>query len=81
MHVDLAIEEDLRTVFTAQLLNSDEDAVGRMLNHPHSIVSLSDAGAHVGTAFLYLTATPIVALLAVWVTATVTRRLLTWRTD
>ena len=28
------------------LLNSDEDAVGRMLNHPHSIVSLSDAGAH-----------------------------------
>jgi N-acyl-D-aspartate/D-glutamate deacylase len=44
--LDLAIAEDLRTVFTAQLLNSDEDAVGRMLNHPHSIVSLSDAGAH-----------------------------------
>jgi N-acyl-D-amino-acid deacylase len=44
--LDLAIAEDLRTVFTAQLLNSDEAAVGRMLNHPHSIVSLSDAGAH-----------------------------------
>jgi N-acyl-D-aspartate/D-glutamate deacylase len=44
--LDLAVEEELRTVFTAQLLNSDEDAVGRMLNHPHSIVSLSDAGAH-----------------------------------
>ncbi len=44
--LDLAIAEDLRTVFTAQLLNSDEDAVGRMLTHPHSIVSLSDAGAH-----------------------------------
>jgi N-acyl-D-amino-acid deacylase len=44
--LDLALAEDLRTVFTAQLLNSDEDAVGRMLNHPHSIVSLSDAGAH-----------------------------------
>jgi N-acyl-D-aspartate/D-glutamate deacylase len=44
--LDLAIAEDLRTVFTAELLNSDEDAVGRMLNHPHSIVSLSDAGAH-----------------------------------
>ena len=28
------------------LLNSDEEAVGRMLNDPHSIVSLSDAGAH-----------------------------------
>jgi len=44
--LDLAIAEDLKTVFTAQLLNIDEDAVGRMLNHPHSIVSLSDAGAH-----------------------------------
>ena len=44
--LDLALDEDLRTVFTAQLLNSDEDAVGRMLNHPNSIVSLSDAGAH-----------------------------------
>jgi N-acyl-D-amino-acid deacylase len=44
--LDLAIAEDLKTVFTAQLLNTDEAAVGRMLNHPHSIVSLSDAGAH-----------------------------------
>jgi N-acyl-D-aspartate/D-glutamate deacylase len=44
--LDLALSEDLRTVYTAQLLNSDEEAVGRMLNHPHSIVSLSDAGAH-----------------------------------
>ena len=44
--LDLAVAEDLKTVFTAELLNSDEDAVGRMLNHPHSIVSLSDAGAH-----------------------------------
>ena len=44
--LDIALEDDLRTVFTAQLLNSDEEAVGRMLNHPHSIVSLSDAGAH-----------------------------------
>ena len=44
--LDLAIEENLDTVFTAQLLNTDEVAVGRMLNHAHSIVSLSDAGAH-----------------------------------
>ena len=44
--LDLALADDLKTVFTAQLLNSDEDAVGAMLNHPHSIVSLSDAGAH-----------------------------------
>ena len=44
--LDLSLQEDLQTVFTAQLLNSDEDAVGSMLTHPHSIVSLSDAGAH-----------------------------------
>ena len=44
--LDLALAEDLRTTFTAQLLNSDEGAVAAMLNHPHSIVSLSDAGAH-----------------------------------
>ena len=44
--LDLALAEDFLTVFTAQLLNSDADAVGRMLNHPNSVVSLSDAGAH-----------------------------------
>ena len=43
---DLALSEDLDTVFTATLLNSDEQAVARMLNHPNSLVSLSDAGAH-----------------------------------
>ena len=43
---DLAIAENLDTVFTATMLNSDEEAVGRMLNHPNSLVSLSDAGAH-----------------------------------
>jgi len=44
--LDLALAEDLDTVFSALLLNSDEDAVGRMLRHPASLVSLSDAGAH-----------------------------------
>ena len=44
--LDLAIEENLDTVFSAVLLNSDEDAVARMLAHPASLVSLSDAGAH-----------------------------------
>jgi N-acyl-D-amino-acid deacylase len=44
--LDLALDEALETVFSALLLNSDEAAVGRMLNHPHSLVSLSDAGAH-----------------------------------
>jgi N-acyl-D-amino-acid deacylase len=44
--LDLALEENLDTVFSALLLNSDEAAVGRMLRHPCSLVSLSDAGAH-----------------------------------
>jgi N-acyl-D-amino-acid deacylase len=44
--LDLALEEDLETVFNAMLLNSDEAAVGEMLRHPASLVSLSDAGAH-----------------------------------
>lgn len=44
--LDLAISENLDTVFSAVLLNSDEEAVGRMLRHPASLVSLSDAGAH-----------------------------------
>ncbi|MGQ0577758.1 MAG: N-acyl-D-amino-acid deacylase family protein [Betaproteobacteria bacterium] len=44
--LDLALSEELDTLFTATLLNSDEDAVGRMLNDPNAIVSLSDAGAH-----------------------------------
>jgi N-acyl-D-aspartate/D-glutamate deacylase len=44
--LDLAIDEQLRTVFSAVLLNSDEAAVARVLQHPASLVSLSDAGAH-----------------------------------
>jgi N-acyl-D-aspartate/D-glutamate deacylase len=44
--LDLALAEDLDTVFVALTLNSDEKAVGRMLRHPASLVSLSDAGAH-----------------------------------
>jgi N-acyl-D-aspartate/D-glutamate deacylase len=43
---DLAEEDDLATVFVALTLNSDERAVGEMLRHPASMVSLSDAGAH-----------------------------------
>jgi N-acyl-D-amino-acid deacylase len=43
---DLALEDDLATVFVALTLNSDERAVGEILRHPASMVSLSDAGAH-----------------------------------
>jgi N-acyl-D-amino-acid deacylase len=44
--LDLALAENLDTVFNALLLNSDEEAVGRMLRDPCALVSLSDAGAH-----------------------------------
>jgi len=44
--LDLALGEKLDTVFNAMLLNSDEQAVAQMLRHPASLVSLSDAGAH-----------------------------------
>jgi len=44
--LDFALADNLDTVFSALLLNSDEDSVGRMLRHPASLVSLSDAGAH-----------------------------------
>jgi CrcB protein len=37
------------------------------------------AGDHVGAALLYLVVTPVGALLAVWATATATRRLVNWR--
>ena len=43
---DLALDEDLKTVFVALTMNSDEDAVARLIRHPYSLVSLSDAGAH-----------------------------------
>jgi N-acyl-D-aspartate/D-glutamate deacylase len=44
--LDLALAEDLGTSFAAVLLNSDESAVARLLNHPASSIALSDAGAH-----------------------------------
>jgi len=44
--LDVALEENLDTVFSALLLNSDESGVGRMLRDANALVSLSDAGAH-----------------------------------
>jgi len=44
--LDLALDEDLRTVFVATTLNADESAVGRLLVDENSLISLSDAGAH-----------------------------------
>jgi len=44
--LDFGLKEDLGTLFTAELLNSDEAAVGRLIGDPDSHVALSDAGAH-----------------------------------
>lgn len=44
--LDFSLSEDLDTLFTAVLLNSDEEAVGRLLRDPNASIALSDAGAH-----------------------------------
>ena len=44
--LDLALSENLDTLFVAQLLHNDEPAVGRILADPNTHISLSDAGAH-----------------------------------
>lgn len=44
--LDLGLAEELKTEFTAMLLNSDEDAIAKLVVHPSASVALSDAGAH-----------------------------------
>lgn len=44
--LDLALDEDLATTFTAKLLNVEEDRVGELLVDDGNLVSLSDGGAH-----------------------------------
>lgn len=43
---DLALSEDLETVFNAKVMNSDEDAVGRLIESDSAVIAQSDAGAH-----------------------------------
>ncbi|MBT5038508.1 MAG: amidohydrolase family protein [Rhodospirillaceae bacterium] len=43
---DLSAEEGLGTVYTAGLMNSDEDEVEKLMRQPGSLISLSDGGAH-----------------------------------
>lgn len=45
---DLVLDDGFRTVFVAQLYNADDEGVRPLLRHTNSIVSLSDAGAHLG---------------------------------
>ena len=45
--LDLALAEDLETLFQHPLTNGDPDAVGEILRSPYTVVGQSDAGAHV----------------------------------
>jgi N-acyl-D-amino-acid deacylase len=45
--LDLAVEEELNTVFILGEINTDTEAVGQMLRSPYAVVGLSDGGAHV----------------------------------
>jgi len=43
---DLAVEENLKTIFVIHAFNVDEDAVASILQHDACVIALSDAGAH-----------------------------------
>jgi N-acyl-D-aspartate/D-glutamate deacylase len=43
---DLALEENLATVFNAKVMNSDESAVGELIRSKAGVIAQSDAGAH-----------------------------------
>jgi len=46
LFLDLALDEDLLTLFTGRILNVEEEKVGDILRNDGALVSLSDAGAH-----------------------------------
>ena len=44
--LDLSLETDLRARFRMAVLNTDESIVAELLEHPATMLGLSDAGAH-----------------------------------
>ena len=44
--IDLSLETGLETRFRMSAANTDEEMVGRLLQHPATMLGLSDAGAH-----------------------------------
>jgi len=44
--LDLALSEDLETHFVGKFFNNNDDGVAPSLKHPASVITLSDAGAH-----------------------------------
>src|SRR3546814_16302371 len=49
--IDLALEEDLKTLFATEFSNYDVPAVTRILQDPDNQISLGDAGAHLSFLF------------------------------
>ena len=45
--LDLAVEEGLKTWFARNQQNNDDDAMAAILNDEHTLIGLSDSGAHV----------------------------------
>src|SRR5436309_3037874 len=45
--LDLAVDEELDTVFSLGEINMDTEAVAQILGSPYAVVGLSDGGAHV----------------------------------
>src|SRR5262249_42053426 len=45
--LDLAVDENLDTVFSLGEINMDTEAVAQILGSPYAVVGLSDGGAHV----------------------------------
>ena len=45
--IDLALENDLKVFFRQPIANEDQDHALAMMRHPRSVVTFSDAGAHV----------------------------------
>ncbi len=43
---DLAVEENLQTMFNVALLNTDEGMVHELISNPATLIAASDAGAH-----------------------------------
>jgi N-acyl-D-aspartate/D-glutamate deacylase len=62
--VTLTLERDGHTLFNWPFLNDDLDAVATMLRHPHTVMGLADAGAHVG---LIMDSSQPTFLLTYWV--------------
>ncbi len=44
---DIALDEDLATLFTSHSINSNEEEVAKLLRHDAGLISASDAGAHI----------------------------------